>query len=211
MRRGTILVSLALAVVFATTAIAGAGSAEVSLGDQKAWAQWAFGDSGAPLLDPSNCGEVVDGAFFLTVAGPDPGTRRVQCEVAAGVPLLATPGGAIARAPTDGTTDNQLHKTLLSVYLAPLVLDSVRVKVDGVLLPRQPLVIPEPYDMPLEPGNLIQTVDPSVIGDSTRVDIGFFFNWIDGLDPGTHTIVTADKFQGLGRFRTIFEFTVTEY
>ena len=126
------------------------------------------------------------------------------------MPLLAS-GGAIVWAPTDGTTDSELFSTLLNTYLGPLVLESVRVKVDGVLLPRQPLLIPDPYDMPLEPGNLIQTVDPAVTGDSTRVGIGFYFSWIDGLDPGTHTIVTADKFKGIGRFRTVFEFTVTDY
>jgi hypothetical protein len=104
-----------------------------------------------------------------------------------------------------------MFSNLLNIYLAPLLLDSVKVKVDGVLLPRGPLVIPDPYEMELEPGNLIQTVDPAVIGDSTTVLPAFFFTRIPALAPGHHRIVTADRFEGIGLYETVFKFTVTDY
>ena len=46
-----------------------------------------------PLIT-GTCGELVDRYFLLTAAG-EPGTE-VDCEVPAGVPLVATPGGAIS-------------------------------------------------------------------------------------------------------------------
>jgi hypothetical protein len=207
-----LIAALAATATFAVLTTASPASAmQVTQRQREAWVFWAFGSSRAPLLDPTLCGEKVGTTFFLTVAGPAPGTRTLDCTISAGTPLLAVPGGAIVWSPTDGTTDSELFSNLLTNYLAPLLLDSVKVKVDGVLLPRGSLVIPDPYEMELEPGNLIQTVDPAVTGDSTTVLPAFFFTRIPGLTPGHHRIVTADRFEGIGLFKTVFNFTVTGY
>lgn len=205
-----IFTSLATAVVLVMVATAGSASAggSVSVDQQEAWIQWAFGDAPALLLDETACGEMVGDTFFMTVKG-GAGTRRIDCEIAEGTPLLATPGGAIVWMPSDGTTDSELYQSLLG-YLSPIVFESVRVKVDGVVLPRGPLTISDAYDMPLEPGNLISTVDPAVTGDSVRIMEGFWFNSIPGLDAGVHKIVTSDRFKGdHAKTRTVFTFTVT--
>jgi hypothetical protein len=159
------------------------------------WIQWAFGSSGAPLLQPDFCGEVIDGVFYMTVAGGAPTSinRRVDCEIPAYTPILTTPGGNIVWAPTDGKTDQALRKSLFA-SLTPLLVRSVRVKVDGGEIDHGPLAVPDPHDIALEPGNLIETVDPGVTGDSTRIADGFYFELLQPLAPGDHVIVTSDKF-----------------
>jgi hypothetical protein len=179
------------------------------------WVKWAFGSSGAPLLQEDFCGEEVNGVFFLTVAGgvPTSVTRRVDCEIPADVPILVTPGGAIAWAPTDGTTDRQLRRSLLN-FLSDLIVQSVRLVLDGREIRHGDLVLPDPYTLSLEPGNLIQTVDPSVTGDETRVAEGWYFRLIGPLDPGDHVLVATDKYDyratggEVVRYRTIFRIDV---
>jgi hypothetical protein len=180
----------------------------------RAWIDWAFGSSGAPLLDPEFCGEQVGNVFFLTVAGgaPESVTRRLDCDIPADVPILVTPGGAIAWAPTDGETDRQLRRSLFNM-LSELIVQSVHLSLDGEEIDHGPLEVPDPYTLALEPGNLIQTVDPNVTGDSTRIADGFYFKLIGPLDPGDHVLVASDKFNYTGageivRYRTTFRLHV---
>jgi hypothetical protein len=56
-----------------------------------------------------------------------------------------------------------------------------------------PLVVPDPYTIQLEPGNFLQTLDPAVTGDSTRVADAAYFRLLH-LDPGDHTLVASAKY-----------------
>ena len=196
-----------------TAAVGGSGTGDLSL--RRQWIQWAFGDSGAPLLDPELCGEVVDGVYFMTVAGGSPTsvTRRLECEIPSGVPVLATPGGYIAWSPTDGTTDRELSRSVFDA-LENLRLKSVHLRLDGEEIRHGALKITDPYTMPLEPGNLIQTVDPAVTGDSTRVMTAWYFKLLAPLSPGEHTLIASDRWDFTAdggevvRFRTVFRIHV---
>jgi hypothetical protein len=212
MRRLVIAASVAALVVVSVPGAAGASTSGDTGGSlRRQWIQWAFGDSGAPLLQEDLCGEVVDGVFFMTVAGGSPTsvTRRIDCEIASGVPVLATPGGFIGWAPTDGTTDQRLARTLFDA-LENLRINSVHLRLDGEEVPHGDLKVSDPYTLPLEPGNLIQTVDPAVVGDSTRVIYGWYFKLIPSLTPGDHVLVATDRFDfradggELVRYRTVF-------
>lgn len=180
------------------------------------WIQWAFGDSGAPLLRSRFCGEVVNGVFYMTVAGGSSSSinRKVNCDIPAYTPILATPGGNITWAPTDGRTDQKLMKSLLG-SLTNLMVRCVKLKVDGGEIDHGPLVIPDPYDLALQPGNLIQTVDPGVTGDSTRIVNGWYFELLSALSLGDHVIVASDKWDyrdtggGVLRYRTTFNIHVS--
>jgi hypothetical protein len=70
----------------------------------------------------------------------------------------------------------------------------------------------DPYNLHLEPGNLIQTVDPSIVGDSVRLADGWYFAKLAPLSPGHHVIVTSDKFDyrrvGVVHYRTEFRVDV---
>jgi hypothetical protein len=212
MRRLMIAAMLLAVATVPTAALANSQAVKegsgVPSGLRREWIEWAFGSSGNPLVQRGFCGEQVGGAFFLTVAIATPVSRRIRCEIPSGLPVLVTPGGAIAWSPTDGTTDSELYSTLLNDLLRKVVLGSVRVKLDGELLPRGPLVIPDPFNLSLEPGNFIQTYDPNVTGHSTLVMEGWWFTYIRALTPGAHVLIANDRFRGLGRFRTVFEINV---
>jgi len=206
--------ALALGFIAAATGTSGAAGGVAPL--PREYIQWAFGDAGAPLLDPDLCGEVVNGVFFMTVAGGAPTsiTRRIECEIPIGVPLLATTGGFIAWAPTDGRTDRQLSRTLFDA-LENLRINSVHLRLDGQEISHGALRVSDPYDLPLEPGNLIQTVDPSVVVDSTRVMYGWYFRRLQPLPPGDHVLIATDKFDftadggEVARYRTVFTIHVS--
>ncbi len=94
MRRFTVVV-LALVAVVGSTLVANAVR-PMRLGEdaaaiETAWTAWALGSSSNPLLRDDFCGEVVDGRYFFKVA-VGPGTRQLDCQVPAGVELVATPG-----------------------------------------------------------------------------------------------------------------------
>ena len=219
MRSRVLIVLCALIVATAAlgsgTASAGSGdpygfngTSPVSLRLHKRWIQWAFGSSSAPLLQEDFCGEQIGGNFYLTVAGGSNSsiTRHIECDIPAGVPILATPGGSIFWAPTFGTTDQKLRKATLAEQELLLV-RSVHLKLDGVEIDHGPTVMPDPYDLSLEPGNLLETVDPNVTGDSTRIAEAWYFTLFRPLDTGTYTLLATDKFDyptGVARFRTVF-------
>src|SRR5215210_5806349 len=128
--RRILVAACVVGLVMTPTAGAVAGDGGGSLPRQ--YIQWAFGDSGAPLLDPELCGEIVDGVFFMTVSGGSPTsvTRRLDCEIPSGVPLLATTGGFIGWEPTDGQTDRELARTVFG-GLENLLINSIHLRLDG--------------------------------------------------------------------------------
>ena len=210
--RRLILATCVAALVIGPITAATAGR-DLSL--RRQYIQWAFGDSGAPLLDPELCGEVVDGVYFMTVAGGTPTsvTRKLDCDIPAGVPLLATPGGGIAWSPTDGRTDRQLAAFLLET-LGTIRINSVHLRLDGEEIRHGALKVSDPYTLHLEPGNLIQTVDPGVVGDSTRIMVGWYFKLLQPLPAGDHVLVATDRFDyrpfggEVARYRTVFSLHV---
>jgi hypothetical protein len=164
---------------------------------QQRWVQWAFGSSTNPILS-GTCGEKVGKLFFLTAAF-EPGTE-VNCVIPTGTPLLATPGGVAAW--VSGDVDTRAE--LLADRDAGLVgISDPRVTLDGrSLRVADSLRLSDVYTIRLEPGNLIQTVDPTVSGDTVRVASGPWLVRITPLPPGQHTLVLSDVIDG-----TVFDIT----
>jgi hypothetical protein len=204
----TLAVAVAIALPGSGSAMAGRRASSPPLALQRQWVNWAFGSSSNPLMQEDLCGEQIGDTFFLT-SHAGPGTRELTCEIPAGVPVLVTPGGAIVWAPTDGETGSELYSTLLNDFLGKIILDSVRVTLDGQRLRRGPLTITGPRELRLEPGNLIQTVDPSVEGDSTVVMTGGWFRLISPLSQGQHVLRAAQRVRGVGRSVLVLEISVT--
>ena len=183
----------------------------VSLRLHRQWMHWAFGSSSAPLLDPELCGEQVGGTFFLNLAGgvAADDKRHIHCDIPSGVPILVPIGGVIVWSNTQ--TDQEMHSDRFA-GLRRLIVRSVHVRLDGVELDHEPLVAPDPYTLHLEPGNLIQTVDPSIVGDTVRLAEGWYFAKLAPLAPGHHVIVASDKFDlrkvGVVQYRTEFSVDV---
>ena len=216
-RRVALVSAIGLAFILSLMPLiaSGADTNSVPLKLHKHWVRWAFGESGAPLLRPHFCGEQVGSDFYLTVAGGAPtSVRRVlDCDVPSGVSILVTPGGSISWAPSDGRTANQLHEDLFRA-LSRLLVGSVRLTLDGDPIDAGPLVAPDPYSLHLEPGNLIQTVDPAVKGSSTRIAEAWYFALISPLASGDHVLVAADTYDytasggGIVTYRTRFKLHV---
>src|SRR3954451_10111539 len=148
-----------------------------------------FGSGANPLLN-GTCGRVFSGAYILPAA-TEPGQER-SCTIPAGLPILASPAGSIAWAPTDGSTPEELSAAR-DAGLAGLT--ARRATLDGASLPLQ-LVKNFVHPLKLQPGNLVQTVDPNVKGTSTLVATGTWLTWIRDLAPGHHTAVLSDKING---------------
>jgi hypothetical protein len=203
----TLAVAVAIALPGSGSAMAGRRASSPPLALQRQWVNWAFGSSSNPLMQEDLCGEQIGETFFLTShAGPD--TRELTCEIPAGVPVLVTPGGSIVWASAN-ETGSELYSMLLNDFLGKVILDSVRVTLDGERLRRGPLTIMGPRELRLEPGNLIQTVDPSVEGDSTLIMTGGWFRYISPLSRGQHVLRATQRVRGVGRFVLVFEISVT--
>jgi hypothetical protein len=151
------------------------------------------------------CGEEIGGVFFLNAA-VEPGIKEVDCEIPPGTPLLGVPAGAIAWAPTDGETPEQLLASLDS-FLSGVI--DIQATLDG-----HPLALEEAprltgvYTLLLEPGNFIQTVDGGVPGDETQVASGVWLAPVNPLTPGPHELVFADLIDGVGVFEIRFHIVV---
>jgi hypothetical protein len=68
--------------------------------------------------------------------------------------------------------------------------------VDGVRLPSEPLVCSHPFEIALQPDNLLQLFDPRVTGDSARVATCAWLHLVSPLSPGSHTIDVGATVQG---------------
>jgi hypothetical protein len=74
------------------------------------WITWAVGSDTDPLFDPTLCGEMVGGRFFLNLA-PD---AIYDCEIPADVTIVPSAGFSIVWKPTDARTDRDLRRVLES-------------------------------------------------------------------------------------------------
>ena len=176
MKRASLILVLAALVGLASSAPAAAEkgatpahshSSGASLLDwQERWNTWAFGSSANPLLS-GLCGERVGKRFFLA-ASVEP-VAEVDCHLRPGTSLLATPAGVIFWA-SAGETDAELlagRDDALATASPPLAtLDGRPLDLDGALESSGV------YTIPLEPGNFIQTVDPSVSGTRGSCGLG---------------------------------------
>jgi hypothetical protein len=158
---------------------------------QQRWVGWAFGSATNPLLS-GICGEQVGKLFFLNVA-IEPGTE-VDCQIPPGTSLFGTPAGTAAWAPSFGQTRQELlaarDSDLATISDPRATLDGRPLSLDGALS------LTDVYTIPLEQGNFIQTVDPGVPGDETRVASGGWFLRIAPLTPGQHELVLSDLIAG---------------
>jgi hypothetical protein len=173
---------------------------------QNAWMSWALGSSTNPLLQDDLCGELVGGRFFLNVAVA-PGRATMDCEVPAGTELVATPGGAFGWRGPARETDDELFSGNLK-ELRSIVLTSVKVKVDGALIPRPAMVCPDPIVVEIHPESFLAEVDPGIEGDTTRVTSCAWFHVLGPLGVGEHTILLSDKFEGEKRYEVLYRVTV---
>ena len=207
-----------LVVVLATVSVLGATFvadavkpkrlAEDAVAVQDAWTAWALGSSTDPLLQEADdfCGEVVDGQFFLTAA-ISPGRTERTCMVPAGMEIVSVGAGSFRYKGAAHETDSELFRGNMK-DLKPINLDSVKVKVDGALVPRGSLVCPPSTDIDLEPGNLLQEIDPAVTGDSARVSSCAWMYVLAPLSVGSHTLFESTKWKGEKRYENLFSVTV---
>lgn len=207
MRRITILLVLVLSVLWLVpSATAGKIPLDRSLrlGEQarERWVSWAFGSTTNPLMRPSFCGSQRPSRFFLNAAGV-PGTQVAHCEIPAEMPIIVSPGGGFAWAPTDGETDAELLDAAEFFFSA---LSDPRIVLDG-----RRLRVGEPYvtdvlEIELRPGNFLQAVDPALEGlNSTRVALIGYFAKV-ALSEGPHTLVIRDTITPPGEDPLVFRY-----
>jgi hypothetical protein len=169
----------------------------------KQWVTWAFGTDASPITT-GICGEAIDGAFALTAAF-NPGRAEIWCDVPAGTPVIATPGGTLLWSPTFGQTRDDLwaavEADVATVSDVRMVLDGRRVALGDAFIDTHL------FRMPLEPGNFVQQVDPSIGGDSVRAGLAGWFVKVRPLRPGEHRLVLADKLNGV-LFKVVFHLAV---
>jgi hypothetical protein len=85
--------------------------------------------------------------------------------------------------------------------------DSVKVRVDGALMPGEPLVCPMPFDIDFEPGSLIAENEPPDSGDSTTISSCGWIYVLGPLSAGSHTVLISTKFGDL-KFQIHLSITV---
>lgn len=199
------LLALVVSIGQSTAFAGGAASAEpASKYLAKQWLTWVFGSDAAPIITGA-CGEQVgDRRFFLTAAF-NPGRTTIECEVPHGAPIVASPGGTLFWAPTSGNTAQEL---LDAVTDDLATISDVKAKLDGENVDlSEAFLPPDVFRMALEPGNLIQTVDSDVKGDSARVAWAGWFLKISCLSRGNHILVLSDEINGQ-LFKVRFELMV---
>jgi hypothetical protein len=191
--------ALFIASAMATPAVAQAGTPANSrahgaslLTWQERWFAWGLGSSTNPLFS-GICGEQIGKLFFLNTTF-EAGTE-IDCQIRPGTPLLASPGGTVAWAPRHGQTREELlaaRDRFLSTLSDP------RATLDGRSLGNldETLRLTDVYTIPLEPGNLIQAIDPGFSGDQTQVASAGWFLRLRPLAPGPHELVLSDRING---------------
>lgn len=205
MRRPLLLTIAALSIVLAaaTPAAAHKGSIPPAKSNafgaslltwEKRWVGWAFGSSTNPLMSDT-CGEKVGKAFFLNANATDQPFLDVTCHLRPGTRLVGSPAGAVAWAPTDGQTRQELFAARDSFFSGT---SDPRATLDGHSLGSldDALRLTDVYTIELENGNFIQSVDPGVPGDQTRVASGGWFVRIRPLPRGHHVLVLSARIDG---------------
>lgn len=213
--RRTLVAVLAASVLVGVAPTASAGGIRLDrplrLGSEvrERWMAWATGSSTNPVLQPSFCGERRGKRFFLNAAA-SPGTQVAHCEIAAGMPIIMTPGVGFSWAPTDGQTDQELLEA--AEFFASGVSDP-RVVLDGRRLPVGDAYTSGVIDVKLHGGNFLHAVDPATADlDETQLAfIGYFVKL--ALSEGDHTLIIRDTITPPGedalRFRYRFEIEAT--
>jgi hypothetical protein len=160
---------------------------------QKRWVEWAFGSSTNPLITET-C-ELVDGYVFLPAAG-GPGAT-VECDIPAGVPLVGSPGGAVAWL-SEGVEIRQDLLAERDEVLAEIANPSV--SLDGVSLgDLGPAFSTQTYMIRVMEGSLIEFLEPDnpfIRGNHIRVASGGWVVLIPGVEPGVHELVLSDELAG---------------
>ena len=161
---------------------------------QRHYMSWLFGSETNPLMRESYCGESIDGVLFLNAATVP--NFEATCTVQPGTRILASPGGSIEWAPTNGTTDEQL--------LAQLAADATAVQnaagtLDGRTLNVQDgFAVAGAFTIPVADDSFIKTVDPGFPTNltETRVASDAWMVRLMPLSPGSHTLVLSDTIAG---------------
>lgn len=172
---------------------------------QKQWMAWAFGSDTNPLFDTSFCGEQVGGKFFLNAAAAP--LVEADCEIPRGVPVVATPGGTIVWAPTDGPSNRKLLATRDALFAD---VTDPRVVLDGDVLPiERGFAKTWVYTISVGQDSLIRAVDPGFPASWTETKVasaGWFIKLV-GLPVGHHRLVLRDRLSG-DVFKAIFHIDV---
>jgi hypothetical protein len=206
----------ALALVVGVAAVAPAGATVVppksraygasSVVWEQRYLQWLFGSDANPLMQEGLCGQSFNGALFLNAAVvPD---FQANCTVKPGTQILASPGGTIEWAPTNGTTDEQL--------LARLAIDSAAIQNPAGTLDGRSIDVVDgfteagAYTISVGSQSFIKTVDSTFPSDltQTRVASSAWMVRLTPLTPGTHTLVLSDTIAG-DPYVATFHITVT--
>src|SRR4051794_3002217 len=163
-RRLLVCALSALTLGLATPTVAGASVNPRASVEDLQWARrlnfYYFGSSANPLQHQT-CGRQFGDVFILTQSVE--GGQERSCTIARGQTLLATPGGTISWAPTDGTTPAELRSSCDEAFAT---LTGAETILDGNAVPRV-AVKSFVHPMKLQPGNFAQAVDPAVTGHST--------------------------------------------
>ena len=122
-----------------------------------------MGSNTNPLVDPGFCGEIVDGRFFLNLAGVL--DASYACEIPAGATIVASAGYAILWKPTDARSDQRLRHLLnpdLHHFGPP------HGRLDGEVVDLGPsFAKTNVYRIAVGEDSLIQTADPDFPNERT--------------------------------------------
>ncbi len=169
---------------------------------------WSLGSSSKPILTDI-CGERIDGVFYLN-STPATGTpKEVSCHLRRGTRLLGSVGAAVAL-PSPGESDGELLSRLRA-RSDPASADPKAI-LDGHSLTgsvARSFRRSEVYSIDLEPGNIAELLEPSLVGQSsTRVASYGWWLRIRPLPPGHHelTFSTNPPISGFQEIR--FHITV---
>jgi hypothetical protein len=173
---------------------------------EQRYIQWLFGSDTNPLMQDGLCGQSFNGVLFLNAATiPD---FEADCTVKAGTQILASPGGTVEWAPTNGTTDEQL--------LAQLAIDETAIANPAATVDGRAINVTDgftrggAYTISVGADSFIKSVDPTFPSDltETRAASSAWIARLTPLTPGTHTLVLSDTIGG-DPFVATFHITVT--
>jgi hypothetical protein len=173
---------------------------------QEAWIRWAFTTPGDenPLLNPTRCGEIVDGVFFLTAATES--GLEADCTVPVGIPILVPAAGTMGVQGLHAQTQEQL---LAGIQAKMDTLEFARVSVDGINVPLSGVLrFTSTFKAHFEEGNFFDQMGSPVHGSRRVASAGIFVR-LRPLLAGKHTIMTADQFTSADTLDITFHVTVS--
>lgn len=173
---------------------------------QESWIRWAFTTPGDenPLLNPTQCGEIVEGVFFLTAAIES--GLEADCMIPVGMPILVPAAGTMGVQGLHAKTPEQLlggvQAKLDTLEFARLSIDGFNVPLSGVLR------FTSTYHAHFRRGNYFDQVGSPVHGNRLVASGGIFVR-LRPLSAGEHTIMTADRFSSADILDITFHMTVS--